>query len=372
MLKPKKWRGLGQKILKTLSKFILTAGLFGLTTMNPAWAQAPKAVSMDTVMQEAQNGNPSAQLLLGQIYENGTGVLQDYAQSYHWYNAAAQQGQIDALVQVASFKAEGLGTEKDIEGAFKLYKQAAQSGNTAAMHIIGSMIENELGSKLPRSAALTWYEKAANAGFMESATALGVIYHDGKIIDQDLGKAKDWYAKAAAKGHARAQNNLGLMYSRGEGVEKNYEKAAAFFKAASDKGLKQAYRNLGVLYENGFGVPQSDEKAVELYKLATSESRGSRKTQSLPSDLEVQAYLDGIDHNMRTLKAEALQGSQTAQYVLGTLFMKGRGVPQDYVLAHQWLNLSGAKETRDEVAKRMTTEQLNEAQTLARTFMENR
>ena len=50
----------------------------------------------------------------------------------------------------------------------------------------------------------------------------------------------------------------------------------------------------------------------------------------------------------------------------------GRGAPQDYVLAHMWCNLSVAQgfelcaELRDLITKRMTPDQVAEAQRLAR------
>jgi len=70
------------------------------------------------------------------------------------------------------------------------------------------------------------------------------------------------------------------------------------------------------------------------------------------------------------------QGMSYAQYSLGKLYSDGDGVPQDYVLAYQWLNLSASKisqkyreaviETRDDLAKVMTSDQIAEAQRLAR------
>jgi TPR repeat protein len=54
------------------------------------------------------------------------------------------------------------------------------------------------------------------------------------------------------------------------------------------------------------------------------------------------------------------------------MYGAGEGVPQDYVLAYMWFNLAaaqgqkGAKSARDEIAKRMTSEQVEEAQKLAR------
>jgi len=48
------------------------------------------------------------------------------------------------------------------------------------------------------------------------------------------------------------------------------------------------------------------------------------------------------------------------------------GIPQNYVLAHMWLNLAAstgdekAKSLRDIISKKMTPQQLTEAQRLAR------
>jgi TPR repeat protein len=54
------------------------------------------------------------------------------------------------------------------------------------------------------------------------------------------------------------------------------------------------------------------------------------------------------------------------------MYDSGWGVPQDYVKAHMWFNLSAAQgeqdaaEDRDKVAQRMTSAQIAEAQKLAR------
>jgi TPR repeat protein len=53
------------------------------------------------------------------------------------------------------------------------------------------------------------------------------------------------------------------------------------------------------------------------------------------------------------------------------MYLKGRGVPQDYVLAHMWFNLSAAQNhpravtDREQVEKLMTPAQIAEAQKLA-------
>ena len=65
------------------------------------------------------------------------------------------------------------------------------------------------------------------------------------------------------------------------------------------------------------------------------------------------------------------QGAADAQSSLGFRYSLGEGVPQDYVLAHMWLNLSAAKgdeyaaKARDMVAAKMTPSQILKALSLA-------
>lgn len=53
----------------------------------------------------AEDGNPMAQVLLGDYYGLGTdGVEQDYKQSAYWYTKAAEQGHADAIKIISSRK----------------------------------------------------------------------------------------------------------------------------------------------------------------------------------------------------------------------------------------------------------------------------
>jgi TPR repeat protein len=75
---------------------------------------------------------------------------------------------------------------------------------------------------------------------------------------------------------------------------------------------------------------------------------------------------------VKWFRRAAEQGQAGAQYNLGLMYGNGDGVPQDHMLAHMWFNLAAAqglvpaKENRDIAAKRMTSEQIAEAQRLAR------
>ena len=75
---------------------------------------------------------------------------------------------------------------------------------------------------------------------------------------------------------------------------------------------------------------------------------------------------------LRKFKSAAAQGDADAQYNLGVMYSNGQGVVQDYVRSHMWYSLAAVKGNKDAVknrtivAKKMTPQQIAEAQKLAR------
>jgi TPR repeat protein len=72
------------------------------------------------------------------------------------------------------------------------------------------------------------------------------------------------------------------------------------------------------------------------------------------------------------------QGDEGAQAILGALYYRGQGVPQDYIQAYMWINLAAANgaapaiKFRDVLAGMMTPGQIAEAQRLAREWKPKR
>ena len=104
----------------------------------------------------------------------------------------------------------------------------------------------------------------------------------------------------------------------------------------AEQGNASAQYNLGQIYRRGDGVPQDYKTEVKWYTRA------------------------------------AEQGNATAQYNLGVMYEEGNGVLQDDVYAHMWWNIAASNgdedssKSRNQVAEIMTTEQIAEAQKLAR------
>jgi uncharacterized protein len=133
------------------------------------------------------------------------------------------------------------------------------------------------------------------------------------------------------------------LYLHGRGVPQDDLRAVNWFRLAASEGDAPAQFNLGVMYAEGRGVPQDYAEAVHWYRLAADRSHAQ------------------------------------AQYNLALLYAKGEGVSPDYVSAHMWFNLAAAHfpasdvpnhelavRNRSLVAKKMTREQISEAQNLAR------
>ena len=132
---------------------------------------------------------------------------------------------------------------------------------------------------------------------------------------------------------AHAQFTLGQMYDIGKN---DYVSAFSWYKYSAVAGYDEAQYNVAGMYESGQGVAQSYVEAFKWYKLAAS------------------------------------QGHANAQFNLANLYSNGQVIAQDYVKAHMWWNLraakgdKGARENRDNIAQKMTKQQLVNAQSLAR------
>ncbi len=82
---------------------------------------------------------------------------------------------------------------------------------------------------------------------------------------------------------------------------------------------------------------------------------------------------------LKEWRALAEQGDAGVQFILGSMYENGEGVPKDYVQAYMWLSLAAAqgheparKARVKQLAKKMTLAQFDEAQRLAREWKPKR
>ncbi|GGA29473.1 tetratricopeptide repeat protein [Neptunicoccus cionae] len=372
--------------------------------------QPQPVVSLVELQNAARSGDAVAQLYLGQLFDEGTQVPQDFAQARQWYEQAATANLTEAQNKLGRLLGAGLGGPADLPRAFELVKQAAQDNTASHLYDLAQMYENGAGTAQDMTRAATLYEQAAKAGHPDAAVSLGVLYQNGTGVAQDYARARTLYEPAAAAGHSRAQNNLGLLYTRGTGVAQDYDRAAALFQAAAAGGLSTAMTNLSVMYENGFGLPQSDELAASWARRAKSDTKtaflsdprlgtaiqraeagnaqalqsAARAGDPLSAYLLAFALLDpaspapDLAAAARFMEQAARAGIHLAQANLAVMYFEGIGLPQDYVLARVWASLASLGtdprtiELRDRITRQMTSGQINDSQQIAQSYWQGK
>lgn len=296
------------------------------------------------ILDAAKAGDAEAQTSIGRAYWQGTGVPKDYVQAVFWFRKAAEQGNSTAQLGLGIIYDGALeevkGVPQDYVQAAIWYRRAGEQGNDVAEYMLGRLYANGLGVPQDYAQAAAWYRKAAaeQGGMSASAqSALGTLYLFGRGVPKDYVQAAAWYRKAAGQDNADAEMHLGVIYFYGnQGIPRDYSQAAAWYRKSADHGNDSAQYLLGQLYESGQGVPQDYAQAAAWFQKAADQSNTS------------------------------------AQRYLGAFYAQGTGVPQSYADSYFWLNLAVAglegndrdvvAKARDFAAEKLTPLELSKAQ----------
>ena len=192
----------------------------------------------------AEAGNAEAQTELGERYEDGRGVAQDYVAAVSWFRRAAEQDYAPGQAALGFMYDTGRGVEQNHEAAFQWYRSSAAQGNARGQHNLGVMYRDGRGVERNDREAVRWYRRSAEQGFPHGQNNLGFMYSRGRGVGQDDAQAVRWYRRAAKQGHARGQNNLGWMYERGRGVRRDRVEAIRWYRLAAAQGDQLAQENL--------------------------------------------------------------------------------------------------------------------------------
>jgi Sel1 repeat len=224
-------------------------------------------------------------------------------------------------------------------------RKAAELGNVVAQRQLAECYASGDGVGHNDGLAALWCRKAAEQGDQIAQHCFGCYCDQGRGVSQDRAEAAKWYRASAEAGHAPAQYNLGLCYYYGAGVERDYVQAAKWLHKAAEQGLPEAQGNLGLCYLEGHGVPQNYIEAAKYYRKA------------------------------------AEQGYPEAQYNLAACYYDGLGVSPDYLEAFKWVSLipfgklcgrlECAQKLRDELAGKLSSEQVAEARRRAASYRQS-
>jgi TPR repeat protein len=227
----------------------------------------------------AARGDVPAQTPLGEIYEQGLGVAQNYDESLHWYRMAADQGDRDAQMKLGYLYWQGRGAPRDQSEALRCFRQAALRGDAVGQTIMGDncagYIVDVSGEKREDfDEAFRWYRMAADQGHSGAQCMLGALYEEGKGVERHRFQALRWYHKAAKQGHANAQLQIGYCcYDMGLLAGRDERQAVRFWREAlrawrksADRGNDSAQMAIGEMYWTGRGVAQDRQEALVWFR----------------------------------------------------------------------------------------------------------
>ena len=112
----------------------------------------------------AEQGNATAQALLGVLYANGKGVPKNEETAVKWYKLAAEQGYAVAQYYLGQMYDEGKGVPQNYKTAVKWHKLAAKQGNAEAQVNLGAMYAYGMGVLTDYVYAHMWGNIAAKNG----------------------------------------------------------------------------------------------------------------------------------------------------------------------------------------------------------------
>lgn len=117
----------------------------------------------------AAEGNPDAQVNLGNLYLQGLGVERSDLKAYEWYAEAARQGHPQALGKLGIMHYQGLGVAEDHAAAADWFRKAAEKGNGDAAMILAELHTRGDGVSKSKPEAYLWYSIAADLGKAKAA-----------------------------------------------------------------------------------------------------------------------------------------------------------------------------------------------------------
>ena len=195
------------------------------------------ATALEQLRPLAREGNPDANNLLGQMYENGWGVEADEEEAARLYRIGANQGHLDSVTSLRGLQNKAFAVE------YSQLLPLAEAGNSEAQNRVGEMLEFGQGVDRDKQSAFEWYQRAADQGEVSAWHNLGRSYNFGTGVEQDFEAAEDWYRQAADRGYTQSLFFLGTLYATDHGSDTSYNSdiiAYAWLHNAAELGDQTA------------------------------------------------------------------------------------------------------------------------------------
>ncbi len=251
--------------MKRLRHLSVLLGLVPALAVSAGPAPAAAPIELTMIAQHAAQGDPGAQLLYGLAYLEGRYRLGvDAGKAVYWLKRAARDDQPYAQMMLGNLYQQGKGVSADPIQAVYWWEKAALADNPQAEYRLGQAYLEGRGVRRNAGKAVHWLTQSAEQGNSQARYLLGKMYYEGYNVPQDKALGRDWLAQAAAQGHSEAINLLSVAERVAEYTTMVYQQSADVLKEKADKGDPQAEYELGLRYESGaWDVVRDDGLALQ-------------------------------------------------------------------------------------------------------------
>jgi TPR repeat protein len=165
------------------------------------------------------------------------------AEALRHARSLAESGAADGNLLLGWMYQAGSGGPQNLKAAEACYLRAATSGSVKSMYYLGSLYV--MTGDFAR--AIEWFTRSSNGGFAAATYHLGRMFLFGQGVEQDRDVAMRYFEKAAKQGHLLAQRNIIHAMIKGQRGIMNIP-----------VGLAKLLHLTYVLFKTGLRDPQSD------------------------------------------------------------------------------------------------------------------
>lgn len=252
--------------------------------------------------------------LIGRMYMNGQGIEQDYNKAYYSFKLSATNGHAHANYYIGNMYYYGLGVEQSFEKAMDYYYRAHENKDMYATYRLAKMYLKGEGVSVDYKKTEELLLKCSDRVILANYDLARIYKENPNSFDVSAETIQKYY-KAALEGLLEQDKHdpftemrIGSMYLNGKGTDINIESAISWFDKASLSGNPDAAYQLTYIYTSDKYNFNDTEKANEYYKIA----------------------LEGYE------KSENDNENSTAEYRLGSIYLKALGTEQNIGKAITW------------------------------------
>jgi TPR repeat protein len=219
---------------------------------------------VEAIQKAAHRGEADFQVLIGEIYEFGTGVPANPLIAAQWYQLAAKRENPQAQFYLGIFYLTGHALKQSPSEAVKWLFKAGEHGHERAQGLLAILYLKDRDLRPEFARRIVTYRQLAEKGDVSAQYTLAWIYRVGVGTAPNMPEALQWLQKAAQKGHIKAQLALGEFYLDEKTMTPNAEEAMKWLEKSAQADLKAQIR-LCRMYQ---GLKEYENKAPDCLKSA--------------------------------------------------------------------------------------------------------